>query len=173
MAKVENATMLVGERSQDNNQEWRRTVRVSTKFRFAHEELGTTFKVRVILFGTDKPFVDSDNFQSSMPFRQNWETYIGDFDFSGGNGILSTSARSLVDSIVYEKTLIPTTTEVDFSEERPVLESKLNEDPAVKWVPEGRRPVTQMRPKPHQDEVYVKIQLIVESTSPVQVITVF
>lgn len=104
-----------------------------------------------------------------MPFRQNWETYI----FSGGNGVLSTSARSLVGSIVYEKTLIPTTTEVNFSEGRHLLESKLNEDPAVKWVPEGRPPVTQMIPEPHQDEVYVKIQLIVESTSPVQVITVF
>lgn len=172
MAKVENATMLIGERSQDNNQEWRRTVRVSAKFRFAHEDLGTAFKVRVTLFGTDNPFIDSDNLRPSMPLRQNWETPIGDFDFSGGNGALSTSSLSLVGSVVYEKTLIPTTTEVDFLEERPVLESKLNEDPAVKWVLEGRPPVTWRIRKPHQDEVYVKIQLIVESSSPVQVITI-
>jgi hypothetical protein len=26
--------------------------------------------------------VDSDNIRPSMPFIQNWETYIGDFDYS-------------------------------------------------------------------------------------------
>lgn len=176
MAKVENAVMLIGERTKDSNQEWRRMVRVSAKFRFMPEELGTAFKIRVTLIGTDNASVDSDDGRSSfgwLPFRRNWETPIGDFDFSGGNGELSTSSLSLFGSIVYERTLIPTTTEVDFLEERPVLESKLNEDPLVEYIPIGSPPVTQIIPKPHQDELFVKIQLIMESTSPVQVITVF
>ncbi|RDB06235.1 hypothetical protein, partial [Runella aurantiaca] len=122
MAKVENAAMLIGEQIVNNNQEKCRKVRVSARLRFAIEELGTAFKVRITLIGTDNASVDSDDGRSSfgwLPFRRNWETPIGDFDFSGGNGELSTSSLSLFGSIVYEKTLIPTTTEVDFLEERP------------------------------------------------------
>jgi hypothetical protein len=173
MAKVENVSMLIGnEQVPNSNRELCRKVRVSAKLRFTPEEIGHLFQVRITLLGTDRPNVDTDDGRQS-PTWLRWDTPIGDFDFSGGNGSLSTSALSIVGSIVYQKSLSPTSTDIDFLEEKLVLESKLNEDPAVKWVLEGRPPVAQRVPRPSQDELFVKVQLIAEGVSPVQTVTVF
>ena len=173
MAKVENVSMVIGgDRVQNSNQEWCRKVKVSAKFKFAPEEVGSPFQVRITLLGTDRPGIDVDDARQFPPWLR-WDTAIGDFDFSGGNGTLSTSALSIVGSVVYQKALTPTTTEMDFVEEKLVLESRLNEDPTLEFITIGRPPVTQRIPKPHQDELFVKVQLIVEGVSPVQITTIF
>ncbi|AXE18670.1 hypothetical protein DR864_13360 [Runella rosea] len=173
MAKVENVSMVIGnDQVQNSNQESCRKIKVSAKFKFAPEEIGNQFQARITLFGTDRPGIDVDDARQFPPWIR-WDTAIGDFDFSGGNGALSTSALSIVGSVVYQKALTPTTTEMDFVEEKLVLESKLNEDPLREFIPIGPPPITHRIPKPHQDELFVKVQLIAEGISPVQITTIF
>lgn len=175
MAKIENVVMTVGSTTvMNSNNEPCRNISVSARFRFTPEEIGTQFLIKMSVHSSDSPFTDPDSASNSFSFfGRNYTQKIGDLDFSGGNGGLSTTALSLLGTVVYEKLISPTATEMNLAEERLVLESRLDEDPNFRStvIPLPGLPSVRIR-EPQKDELFVKVQLCVESSSPVQIATI-